>query len=342
MIELDVRLPLRAFDLHVVATLPGRVNAVVGPSGSGKTSLLEAIAGIRKGVEGRVVVDGTSFLELPAEKRQVGFVPQDAALFPHLTVRQNILFSRNVDGLDNVVRILEIEPLLHSYPSRLSGGEKQRVALARALMSQPRVLLLDEPFAAIDQPLRERLILYMRRVRDAFGIPIIHVTHQIVEAMALADYALVLQNGRVISKGPAEQVLHNRAVAGREAFENVMSVSEPEHHPDRGVTYVRTTDGLRLALASEDTRDAQFPLLISVSGEDVVVFSEPPRALSARNVFAGVISKLEIVDGTVELTVDTPGAFYLRTTAEAAADLRLQTGSRVWLALRALAIRVIG
>ena len=199
MIDIDLALPLAHFTLTVRCTLEEKVTALVGPSGSGKTSLIEAIAGLRPRASGRVVIDGTNVMDLPPERRRIGYVPQDIALFPHLNVRRNLTFG-GADRFDDIVAILELAPLLARPPASLSGGERQRVALGRALMTAPRLLLLDEPLAAIDQPLRERVLVYLSRVRD-LGVPMIYVTHQPSEAMALATWSIVLEEGRIVSQG---------------------------------------------------------------------------------------------------------------------------------------------
>ncbi len=198
MIDIDIELPLAHFTLAVRCLLEERVTAVVGPSGSGKTSLLESIAGLRPRATGRVAIDGADVMHLPPEKRRVGYVPQDVALFPHLNVRRNLTFGGR-ERFDDVVSILELAPLLHRAPASLSGGERQRVALGRALMTAPRLLLLDEPLAAVDQPLRERVLVFLRRVRD-LGAPMIYVTHQPAEAAALATASVVLEQGRIVTQ----------------------------------------------------------------------------------------------------------------------------------------------
>src|SRR5262249_28343196 len=171
-----------------------KVTALVGPSGSGKTSLVESIAGLRQAT-GRIAVGETPLIDLPPERRRIGYVPQDAALFPHLSVRDNIRFGgRDDTRFESLCATLELTPLLSRSPSTLSGGERQRVAIARALMTGPRLLLLDEPLAAIDQPLRERILMFLRRARD-FGVPMIYVTHQPFEAFALSTWCIVLEQG---------------------------------------------------------------------------------------------------------------------------------------------------
>ena len=198
MIEIDVALPLAHFTLAIQCTLQESVIAVVGPSGSVTTSLIETIAGLRPRAKGRVVIDGLDVMPLAPEKRRIGYVPQDIALFPHLSVRRNLTFGGNA-RFDEVVAILELAPLLDRPPASLSGGERQRVALGRALMTSPRLLLLDEPLAAFDQPLRERVLVFLRRVRD-LGVPMIYVTHQKDEAAALATWSLVLERGRLVEQ----------------------------------------------------------------------------------------------------------------------------------------------
>jgi molybdate transport system ATP-binding protein len=199
VIEIDIQLPLASFTLNVQTTLREQVTAIVGRSGSGKTSLLESIAGLRPRARGRVVIDGDDISALPPERRRVGYVPQDLALFPHLDVRGNLLFGGSAH-FDDVLEMLELAPLLDRAPALLSGGERQRVALGRALMTAPRLLLLDEPLASLDHPLRDRILLLLRRVRD-LGIPMLYVTHQPDEAAAIATWSVLLNAGRIAAAG---------------------------------------------------------------------------------------------------------------------------------------------
>ena len=210
-ITLDFVLRQGAFSLEVRERLEARVVALFGPSGAGKTTVRESIAGLRRPDEGVIeigsdrLVDTSIGLALPPHQRRVGYVPQDLALFPHLDVRRNILFSA-VDGagpdFDAVVALLEIGEMLVREVGELSGGERQRVALARALVAAPALLLLDEPLAALDRPLRERVLPYLIRIRDEFSIPMIYVSHDPAEVNAIADWVLVLDQGRVVRRGP--------------------------------------------------------------------------------------------------------------------------------------------
>jgi len=223
LIELDVRLPLAGFVLEVRARFESSAVAVLGPSGAGKTSLLEAIAGLRKAagriaIAGETVLDSERSVNLPPERRRVGYVPQDSLLFPHLTAAENVRFALQDGGrgagiFDEAVSILEIGTLLDRYPATLSGGERQRVSLARALATRPRLLLLDEPLAAVDVELKGRILPYLLRVRDEMRIPMLYVTHNAGEAVLLAREALLLREGRVEAAGPTAELLSTRTLA---------------------------------------------------------------------------------------------------------------------------------
>ena len=210
MIELAFRLEQGAFDLEIAERLTGRITALFGPSGAGKTSVLDAIAGLRRPVSGRIVIgprvlfSDAGRVNLRPHQRHVGYVTQDVALFPHMNVRRNIEYGRRRGQqleLTTVVGILEISGLIDRRVATLSGGERQRVALARALMSAPELLLLDEPLAAVDVELRRRILPYLERVRDALGIPILYVSHDRDELRDLADHVIVLDRGRVVRSG---------------------------------------------------------------------------------------------------------------------------------------------
>ena len=200
MLSLDIELRRGRFRRHVRIEEAARVLALAGPSGAGKTTVLNAIAGLlrpragRIEVDGRVLFDSARGIDLPAHRRHVGYVFQDARLFPHLDVRRNLRYGRHgVAGagrtfeFDAVVALLGIEPLLARRTANLSGGEAQRVAIGRALLSQPAILLLDEPLSALDPSRREELIPYLQRVRDEVRLPMVYVSHQSEDVRRLAD-----------------------------------------------------------------------------------------------------------------------------------------------------------
>ena len=206
MIDLDIELAQGSFVLAARVRLDARAAALFGPSGAGKTTILDAIAGLRTPRRGSITIDGRVLfssdrrVNLPPHHRRVGYVPQDVALFPHMDVRRNLLYGRHPGispDLDRVVGMLEIATLLDRRVTDLSGGERQRVALGRALMSGPSLLLLDEPLAAVDVPLRRRILPYLQRVRDELVVPIIYVSHDREEVDALADVVVMVDGGQV-------------------------------------------------------------------------------------------------------------------------------------------------
>jgi molybdate transport system ATP-binding protein len=206
VIALDIELTQGSFTLNATVRLDARAAALFGPSGAGKTTILDAIAGLRTPRRGSIVIDDRVLfsteagINLPAHRRHIGYVPQDVALFPHMNVRRNLLYGRHPGlspDLELVVGMLEIAPLLGRRVTDLSGGERQRVAVGRALMSGPSLLLLDEPLAAVDVPLRRRILPYLLRVRDELRIPIVYVSHDRAEAEELADVVVTIENGQV-------------------------------------------------------------------------------------------------------------------------------------------------
>ena len=219
MIEATLRLPRRDFALDVALRLPASgVSVLFGPSGCGKTTVLRALAGLERAA-GRVVVDGEVWQDdargvfLPPHRRPLGYVIQEAALFPHLDVAANLAYGRRRSAdrdriaLDDVVDLLGIGPLMARRPATLSGGERQRVAIARALATGPRLLLMDEPLAALDAARKAEILPYLERLHRALALPVVLVTHALDEAARLADHLVLLQAGRVQAAGPLAELL---------------------------------------------------------------------------------------------------------------------------------------
>src|SRR6266566_2787003 len=211
-----VSLPLAPFTLEVDVEVQGLITAIFGPSGAGKTSLLDLVAGLRSAksafieLDGRVLTDTVQGISVLPRQRGIGYVPQDLALFPHLSVRENLLYGHKSGGNTNrlftferIVELLEIQSLVQRGVTQLSGGEKQRVALARALLTSPRLLLLDEPLASLDTHLKAKILPYLTRVRDEFRLPMVYITHDQEEVMAFCDEVLVMRRGRIVARSPA-------------------------------------------------------------------------------------------------------------------------------------------
>lgn len=351
MIELDITLPLPQFRLHVAARLPADTVAVLGPSGSGKTSLLESIAGLRPKATGRislrgeVVMDTKAGVFLPPERRRVGYVPQDSCLFPHLDVVGNVRFGmrkgdRAAQLFDEVVGILEIGPLLARYPSAISGGERQRVALARAIATEPRLLLLDEPLAAVDPALKGRILPYLLRVRDRLQIPFLYVTHNAGEARAVAGEAIVLREGAVMFAGAPDEALRSMSLVDPEArFDNILSGTFGKARGVRENASLQVGEALFAVPADESARPGA-GAVFSVAPDDVLVSTRPLEGISARNVHPGKLISCEISGATAWPRIAAAGLEWTaRLTRSAAEELGLKPGLEVWIAVKSHAFR---
>jgi len=351
VIELDLSLPLAAFSLQVSAKVDSDAVAVLGPSGSGKTSLLESIAGLRA-AHGRILLDGDRLLDsargvrLPPERRRIGYVPQDACLFPHLDVRRNVRFGMRAGGregiFDEAVAILEIEPLLARFPATLSGGERQRASLARAIATEPRLLLLDEPLAAVDVELRERILPYLLRVRETLRIPFLYVTHNTGEAAAVTSEAMLLRRGTLARQGPTAQVIREMMTTSADPdarFDNVVAGELEASQAGDDRLFLRAGEA-RLVVPAPPSGERGGRAVFAVAPEDILVSTRPPAHVSARNVFPGRVITQDVSNAGAWVRVAADGLEWtVRLTRAAAEDLGLEPGARAWLAIKTHAFR---
>jgi molybdate transport system ATP-binding protein len=355
---LRCRIPLPNFALDIDVSFDARVTAIFGPSGSGKTTLLDAIAGLRAVADGEIEIGGKTLLsaarriDLPPQQRGIGYVPQEGALFPHLSVRKNILFGaergedtgRSTDiSTEHVLEVLKIAHLLPRPVTQLSGGEAQRVALARAILSRPRLLLLDEPLAALDIGLKERILPYLGRVRDEFGIPMIYVTHNVTEVLTLADWVLLIRDGRLIAQGvPRETLTSGRAVREipEEQLENVFTVTFIESDQARGRSRVRLASGTDLFIPYLTQPDRP-TFQIRVSADDILIGTQRPEGISAGNIVAGTVHAVERIDDQALIEVDAGEDFCVRITSGAVARLALSVGTTVFLIIKTRSFSVL-
>ncbi len=351
---IEARLQLRYpdFELDVDLRLPAAgVSALFGPSGSGKTTCLRCFAGLEPGCTGRILIgeelwqDSASGRFVPPHHRPFGFVFQDARLFPHLTVRGNLKYAmrrasgREAVGFDEAVRLLDIASLLERDTERLSGGERQRCAIARALLTRPRLLLLDEPLAALDEARRAELLPYLERLRDALSIPMIYVSHSMREVAHVADHLVLLERGSVRASGPITDVTARADLPwGDEDVGVVLLAQCAAHDAEFALTQVRFDGGaLWLPRVGCDVGRA---LRIRVAASDVSVALEPPRATSILNVLAATVcSRLDDAHGRSLVQLQVGAARLLaRVTRRSAAQLGLQPGQAVFAQIKGAAI----
>jgi len=361
-----------ALDAQFEVPTPGVV-ALFGRSGCGKTTAVNIISGLLAAdsayieLDGHVLTDTTAGIAIPPEQRRIGYVFQDGRLFPHMSVLRNLeyglertrasqlthgtlsargssagLASRLAITVDQIVSLLGLEQLLRRQPYQLSGGERQRVSLGRALLSQPALLLLDEPLAALDAARREEVLPYLERLRDNLSIPMVYVSHQFEEVLQLATHVVLMDAGHVVAQGPLSQVSlvpQLRAIVGPDSVGAVV---------DGVVTSVDTSCGMAVISVGSGLLNVSVPRVsvgdrvrVQLLARDIILATEEPRGLSVRNQLRGVItSVVDDEDDARLVTVDVGGANVLsRVTRGAVEALSLQSGSSVWVLVKAVSTR---
>lgn len=334
-----LRLSQGDFRLDVALEAPARgITALFGASGSGKTTVLRCIAGLARAAQGRVEFDGECWQDedvfVPPHRRACGYVFQEASLFPHLSVRRNVEYgwrrtAQRRLGFDDTIELLGIGPLLERSPAGLSGGERQRVAMARALLASPRLLLMDEPLAALDEARKGELLYYIERLRDELALPVIYVSHSVEEVVRLADRVVRLAAGRVVEAGP---------VAGPLAGGSVIETRVAEHDLEWGLTRLEFGGGSFYAadvdaLVGERVR-------VRIGARDVSLALAAPRDASFLNVLHGTVTSVSGDHGaSVDIGLDISGTpLMARVTRKSAAALGLAPGTRAYALIKSVAI----
>ncbi len=360
MIDIAVKKKLGEFTLDAALTLPAHgVTALFGRSGAGKTSLVNSIAGLLTPdhghirVDDRVYFDGEGRVNLPIEARGIGYVFQDARLFPHLTVQGNLDFGRKrYRGLAHiqaasVIEVLGLGDLLKRQPYALSGGEKQRVALGRALLAQPRLLLLDEPLASLDAPRKAEVLPYIERLVEEFKLPALFVSHAIDEITRLADHVVLMNDGRCVANGPLAQVMSNPDYApliGRFEAGAVLECIVDEQDPAYQLTALRFADGVLRVPTLHLARGT--PVRARLRARDVAIALTLPPDISITNRLAGMVHSLTVREETYVDVAISLGATQIRAliTRESASRLQLAPGVKVWALIKSVALdsRAVG
>ncbi len=341
------------FALDVAFDAPPGVTVLFGRSGSGKTTVVNAVAGLLRPVSGTVSVDGRVLLDtntaqsLPAHKRQIGYVFQDARLFPHMTVRKNLLYATRFRAsetkpraYDDIVDMLGLSALVDRHPASLSGGETQRVAIGRALLAQPRLLLMDEPLAALDSARKAEILPYLETLWAQTRVPILYVSHAMAEVARLAKTVVVLDAGRVIGSGPAEQVLSDPALVkqvGLREAGTVLPARVDQHHSD-GLTELTVSGGQ--VFVPHMNLDPGQTTRVRILAHDVMISRTAPQDISALNVLPAKVVGLRDGSGpgvTVQLAVGSD-RILARITRRSALRLALVPGADVFAVIKTLSI----
>jgi len=342
------------FSLDVEFSAAPGFTILFGPSGSGKTTMLDCVAGLAIPDVGKIMVgervffDANNSVDLPVAKRGVGYVLQDLALFPHLTVKQNVEYGlADLPRSDCekkaafMMREFRIEHLAQQRPGKISGGERQRLALARVLVTDPRVLLLDEPLAALDASTKSRILDDLRRWNREHRVPILYVTHSREEVLALGERVLMIDQGRIIAQGTPHEVLSaplQESVAQLAGFENIFDATVESVHEDRGTLMCRlSSSGASRSVLLETPLIRAQPsshLRVGIRAGDILLAITKPEGLSARNVIAGCIVSIERHDMIVSACVDCGVEMNVHLTLAARDALQLTSGREVWLVIK--------
>lgn len=358
--QLSVNLKKRLsanFALDVKFSIPSGVTMLFGASGSGKTTLLRCVAGLIRPDSGQIKVgeqilfDSDARVDVPVPQRKTGLLFQSLALFPHMSVAKNIEYG--LDGLDRPHAKQRTEDILKSFrisgvrkrrPNEISGGERQRVALARALVTDPRVLMLDEPLSALDYPTQSQIIEDLHAWNAARDIPILYVTHSQREVFALGERVISLENGRILSQGTPQHVLEaptHESLAQLAGFENFFDAAVISINHDSGTMLCRLEGAATQVEVPLSRVGIGSKIRIAIRAGDIIIAGEFPRALSARNVVPAKIISLKREGAMIIAEIDAGKTFEVHLTPGACESLSLTPERQVWLVIKTHSWRLV-
>ncbi len=330
---------------------------LLGPSGCGKTTLLNCVAGFVRPDAGRITLgtrvlfDSSSGVNMPVPERHLGYMFQNLALFPHMTVEQNVQYG--LVKLPSAERYARMMAMLESFriphlvtrkPGQISGGERQRVALARSLVTNPTMLLLDEPLSALDAASKSKILDDLRDWNAVHGIPILYVTHSPQEAFAVGEHVVVLQSGRILAQGTPQDVLskpRHETIAQIVGFENVFDATVQSIDETHGTMICQLHDSPAQLEVPLGRAEPGAPVRIAIRAGDIMLATEQPHGLSARNTLQGKILSMRREGVTVIIMVEAGAAFEVHLTPVSADDLKLKEGAQVWLVVKTYSCNLV-
>jgi molybdate transport system ATP-binding protein len=351
-IQAKFQLNWPGFSLDVDLALPARgITALFGPSGSGKTTLLRCIAGLEKTAQGRLLVDGEVWQDntrcVPVHQRSLGYVFQEASLFAHLSVLGNLRYGtrrvadKSSVALDSAIELLGIKNLLDRLPEKLSGGERQRVAIARALALSPRLLLMDEPLAALDYSRKQEIMPYLQQLHRALDIPVLYVSHAADEVARLADYLVVIDNGRVRAQGPLVETL-TRLDFPLPLGDDIGTILDATVGDIDEAWHLTRVDFPGGSLWTPDPAlPIGCPVRVRVLARDVSLATMPPEQSSIQNVLCGRVDAMadDAHPGLLLVRIQVgPSQLLARITRRAAAALHITIGKTLWVQVKTVAL----
>ena len=329
------------------------VTALFGPSGAGKTSIVNMVAGLLRPDEGHIIINGQCLfnrrrrINLPPEKRGIGYIFQDGRLLPHLSVKANLTYGMHLTPaaerfipFGQVVDLLGIGHLLKRRPAGLSGGEKQRVAIGRALLTSPGLLLMDEPLASLDQARKHEVLPFIQRLCREFSLPVLYVSHSMNEIINLADYLVLLEEGRIKAAGSMEALMGRPDLAplfGREDFGSVIHTIVAQTTDNHGLSHLHFQGGtLKVPQVGAAPGSS---LRVQIPAHNVDIALQPPEQTSYQNIFSGTIESVNQGSGPfVDLGLNIGCPLMARVTLSAQAQLGLHKGQTVYALVKSVNI----
>ncbi len=352
-----------AVHFHYNADISDSITGIFGFSGSGKTTLMNIIGGIETPKSGhiafnnRVLFDRERKINLPENKRNIGIVFQDNYLFPHLNVQQNLLYSKpyvkdrkQVITFNTVVELLDIEPLLNKKPLQLSGGERQRVAIGRTLLSQPELLLMDEPFSNLDRNRRKQIISYLLKINNQFGIPLLIISHDLEDILKLTRSFLIINNGEVLAAGNYLDIADRGAapdIISHKRYINILELYHTSYQEDENLNFFSTEKNLSKPLLKTNSNwfsNKQFQgrkVRLCIYPDDIALNGEPIENTSIQNQLKGIVSKIRYKDNSCFVTVDCGVDLVAEVTDSSVKKMQIEIGRPVYCLIKAKAIEVI-
>lgn len=354
MVEVDYHLDRGTFNTQVKATFPQGITGIYGPSGSGKTTLLNVIAGIdcpdsgNIAVNGRTLFDDESRINLPISKRNVGYVFQEGRLFPHLSLEQNLKYGikplkKNQISFEEVIELLNLEKLLSAKPGQLSGGEQQRVAIGRALLSSPDLLLLDEPFSALDIQLRDQILPFIYQVHKRIEIPILVVSHDLSELLKLSPNLLCLQKGRNVGHGNFVELIQQpetHSIFGNRPLVNCIEMKPVLTDKEADLKTLKWQDGDRAVFikCQRTERNGNQPVRIFLNADDISLSLHQIDQVTTQNQLPGKVLQLFPRNNAVICIVDVGFPLIVEITHDSQKRLNIEVGTALWCLFKSVAI----
>lgn len=354
MLDLSVKRQQGSFHVDVTLSAGSGVTALFGRSGSGKSSVINMVAGLYRPDSGHIRVDGKTLfdsqqgVDLAPERRRLGYVFQKGRLFPHLSVRANLTFGMNRVppgerriAFDDVVEVLGIAHLLERRPAKLSGGEKQRVAIGRALLASPRILLMDEPLAALDSQRKAELLPFIATLSHQFAIPILYVSHSMDEVLRLADTLVLMDDGKAVAVGEVEDLLSRleyRPLTGHYDAGTVIRARVSGHDDQFGITRLAFPGG-EVMISRVDIQIGTI-VRLRIHARDVAIALGAPNGISTRNLLPCVVKSVTASDGWIyDIVLDCGGTdLWSQITAHAQGQLDLRPGMPVTALIKAVTL----